>query len=54
MKHVEMMASEPHRVGSPELKEVRDYIIHELTVMGLKPELQKGHSENDSAGYADQ
>src|SRR5205814_3510336 len=35
-----VIASKPHPVGSPEHTQVRDYILRELTAMGLSPQLQ--------------
>lgn len=51
MLHVEKIAIEPHPVGSLENQKVHDYIISELSTLGLKPELQKGHAENDVKGF---
>lgn len=48
MQHVEKIAPVIHPIGSPEQKVARDYIVKELTAMGLKPEIQKGHVENDA------
>ncbi|MBW4611011.1 MAG: M20/M25/M40 family metallo-hydrolase [Hassallia sp. WJT32-NPBG1] len=41
MKHLEVIAQEPHPIGSPEHAIVRDYLFKELTAMGLRPEVQK-------------
>ena len=38
--HLAVIARKPHPHGSPEQAEVRDYILHELTVLGLSPQLQ--------------
>jgi hypothetical protein len=40
MKHLEVIAQRPHPIGSTEEEAVRDYIIKELAVMGLNPEVQ--------------
>lgn len=41
MKHLEAIAQKPHPIGSPEHTKVRDYILKELTYLGLSPEVQK-------------
>src|SRR5215208_4292357 len=41
MAHLEVIAREPHPVGSPENARVRDYLIHEISAMGLRPQVQK-------------
>jgi Peptidase family M28 len=41
MKHLKVIAQKPHPIGSPEHTKVRDYILKELTAMGLSPEVQK-------------
>ncbi len=40
MNHVIAISQEPHVTGSPEIYEVRDYILAELTDLGLNPETQ--------------
>ena len=40
MRHVEAIAVRPHPMGSPDHDRVRDYIMAELTALGLKPQLQ--------------
>ena len=39
-KHLEVIAAKPHPVQSPEHAQVREYIVNELTRMGLSPEIQ--------------
>jgi hypothetical protein len=41
MEHIRVIAQEPHPVGSPEIAEVRAYIISQLEGMGLSPEVQQ-------------
>lgn len=41
MAHLEAIAREPHPVGSPENARVRDYLIGQISAMGLRPEVQK-------------
>ena len=40
MEHIEVIAQEPHPMGSEEIVLVRRYIVKELEDMGLEPELQ--------------
>ena len=41
LEHVRAIAQKPHPMGSPENAAVRDYLLEELTALGLKPEVQK-------------
>ena len=41
MMHVHNIAQRPHPMGSVEHAVVRDYIVKELTTLGVKPEIQK-------------
>src|ERR1044072_155063 len=41
MKHMEAIAKSPHPIGSASHAEVRDYILGNLTEMGLSPTVQK-------------
>jgi hypothetical protein len=41
MAHLEVIAREPHPVGSPENARVRDYLVRQISAMGLRPEVQK-------------
>lgn len=41
LAHIRVIAREPHVMGSPENAAVRDYLIRELTALGLQPEVQK-------------
>lgn len=40
MQHVEVIAQNPHPTGSAENAKVRDYIVAQLTSLGLQPEVQ--------------
>jgi hypothetical protein len=40
-QHVERIASSPHPMGSAAHTEVRDYLLNELSVAGLSPEVQE-------------
>ncbi len=41
MKHVEQMAQRPHPMGTPDHDRVRDYIVGQLSALGLQPQIQK-------------
>jgi hypothetical protein len=41
MEHLKTIAQKPHPLGSPEEAEVRNYILRELTSMGLQTEEQR-------------
>src|SRR5690348_2173234 len=40
LDHLRVFAREPHPVGSPAHDAVRDYVIHQLSAMGVQPEVQ--------------
>src|SRR5262249_37959358 len=40
MKHVHAIAQQPHPVGSAEHDRVRDYLIAQLRILGLEPQVQ--------------
>jgi hypothetical protein len=40
MQHLRLIAQKPHPVGSPEHAVAQDYILQELTRLGLRPEVQ--------------
>jgi hypothetical protein len=40
MRHVEAIAVRPHPMGSADHDRVRDYIMEQLTALGIKPQLQ--------------
>jgi hypothetical protein len=46
MKHVGPISREPHATGSPEIYRVRDYILGELSSLGLQPETQLTLAQN--------
>ncbi|BCZ45602.1 hypothetical protein psyc5s11_16690 [Clostridium gelidum] len=50
MEYVEKIAVKPHEIGSLEHDKVRDYLLTELTNLGLKPEVQKDFSVNNIMG----
>jgi hypothetical protein len=50
MKHLGIIASEPHPVGSPAQSKVRDYIKDQLTALGLAPEVQTATSVMQTGG----
>jgi hypothetical protein len=41
MAHLEVIAREPHPVGSPENARVRDYLMEQLSALGLRPQVQE-------------
>ncbi len=46
LEHVRAIAQESHPMGSPENAGVRDYLLEELTALGLEPEVQKATAVN--------
>lgn len=40
LEHIQVIAREPHPVGSPANERVRDYLVAELNELGLQPEVQ--------------
>ncbi|HWY03555.1 MAG TPA: M28 family peptidase [Candidatus Acidoferrum sp.] len=44
MKHLKVIAREPHPTGSTANMRTRDYIVEQLRFLGLKPEVQKSVS----------
>ena len=40
LRHVEQIAVRPHPMGSAEHDRVRDYIVAQLTQLGIKPQIQ--------------
>ena len=40
MRHVEEIAARPHPVGSADHDRVRDYLVTQLAMMGLRPQIQ--------------
>lgn len=41
LEHVRVIAKEPHPMGSPENAAVRDYLVEELSALGMEPEVQR-------------
>ena len=50
MNHVAQIAKAPHPVGSAAHKQVRDYVLNELTTLGIKSEVQETSVSNIVAG----
>jgi hypothetical protein len=55
-RHVQKIAQKPHPLGSPANDSARNYIVNELTEMGLEPVIQEGVGVSSSfrnglAGY---
>src|SRR6266496_2612630 len=40
MRHVEQIAQRPHPMGTADHDRVRDYIVAQLTALGLRPQIQ--------------
>ncbi|NET89769.1 MAG: M20/M25/M40 family metallo-hydrolase [Kamptonema sp. SIO1D9] len=40
LKHLEVIAEKPHPIGSAANQKVRDYLVRELTHLGLNPQIQ--------------
>lgn len=51
MQHLEVIAKEPHFVGTKAHGEVRDYIVQELKKLGLNPQVQEGFTFDEWDGY---
>ena len=47
LEHVQNMSKKPHGVGFEAHAEVREYIVEELTKMGLETQLQEGYTAGD-------
>jgi len=41
MPHVEQIAQRPHPMGTADHDRVRDYIVAQLTALGLSPQIQQ-------------
>lgn len=50
MKHLEVIAQQPHPIGSPKNIDVSNYILNELVSLGLSPELQEATVVNQRWG----
>ena len=50
IKHIEAISRAPHPVGSLAHAEVRDYLVKELTLLGLTPEIQQTSVAADMFG----
>ena len=51
MKHLEVIARQSHPMGTSEHAVVRDYILQELTNLGLSPVVQKTTAVNRRPGF---
>ena len=51
MKQLEIIAKDPHFVGTKEHTEVREYILAELQKLGLDPQVQEGFTFDQWRGY---
>jgi hypothetical protein len=51
MRQLEVIAKEPHFVGTRAHTEVRAYILEELVKLGLDPQVQEGFTFDDWGGY---
>lgn len=50
IEHLKVISRKPHPVGVPEHAVVRDYLVQQLTVLGLEPEVQKTTVANKLSG----
>jgi Peptidase family M28 len=50
MKHLQIIAQKPHPIGSLENAKVRDYIVKQLKILGLSPEIQQTTVVNQKWG----
>jgi hypothetical protein len=51
MERLKVVAQKPHPVGSQEHDNVRDYLLREISAMGLRPEVQKATTVNRQSGF---
>ncbi|OIQ37188.1 MAG: peptidase M28 [Bacteroidetes bacterium MedPE-SWsnd-G1] len=51
MKQLEVIARDPHFVGTKAHTEVRNYILYELQKLGLEPQVQEGYTFEQWGGY---
>lgn len=51
MEHLEIIAKEPHFVGTEAHAKVRAYILEELKKLGLNPQVQEGFTFDQWRGY---
>ncbi len=50
LEHIRAIARVPHPMGSPENAAVRDYLVEELTDLGLEPEVQRAKAARFAIG----
>ncbi len=52
LKHVERLSEQPHGVGFPEHERVREYLVGQLTSLGLETSLQTGYTIGDYGNFS--
>ncbi len=52
LKHVEAVSQQPHAVGFPAHRQVREYLLSQLRELGLEPVLQEGYTAGDWANFS--
>ncbi|HEV2828349.1 MAG TPA: M20/M25/M40 family metallo-hydrolase [Pyrinomonadaceae bacterium] len=50
LKHLEAISRSPHAVGTAEHSAVRDYVLEQLTALGVEPEVQKTLASTQQGG----
>lgn len=51
-QHIELIAQEPHAVGSPGHERVKDYLLSQLSTLGLNPQVQKSSVLNPPGNHS--
>lgn len=51
MKHLEFIAQKPHPMGSPSNIEVRNYLLNQLNILGMNPQVQEATVASQRWGY---
>lgn len=52
MQHVAQISQHPHAVGFPAHRQVREYLIRELQLLGLETRIQEGHTAGDWGNFS--
>jgi hypothetical protein len=52
LQHVETISKQPHGVGFEAHETVKNYIIDQLTQLGLEPSVQKGYTNGDWGNFS--
>ncbi|MFT2007182.1 M20/M25/M40 family metallo-hydrolase [Pontibacter sp. 13R65] len=52
MRHVQQIAREPHAMGTPAHAEVRAYLVRQLELLGLEPQVQEATVSSTGGGAA--